>query len=144
MDGLSDQGAGGAVYSLSQVGRIENNTFVDNTGVGDVPCSGGGIVVASSRAGFIIRNNIIAFNNNCGLVCYYENLMELGPNLLWGNMDGDLGEGTYTCPSDWLENLIIADPLFCDPENDDYRISVDSPARQGSVVMGAFADPGCN
>jgi len=29
----------------------------------------------------------------------------------------------------WLENNIDADPLFCDPENGDYRLQLDSPCR---------------
>jgi len=29
----------------------------------------------------------------------------------------------------WLENNIDDDPLFCDPDNDDYRLQLDSPCR---------------
>jgi hypothetical protein len=39
--------------------------------------------------------------------------------------------------------LVIADPKFCGPDNDNYTVAKDSPALTGEEVMGAFSDPGC-
>jgi hypothetical protein len=37
----------------------------------------------------------------------------------------------------------FADPLFCDPVNDDYHVAMNSPAIMGKEVMGAYSEPGC-
>ena len=67
----------------------------------------------------------------------------MGPNLLWQNGGGDLGTGLGECASEWAGVMLFADPLFCDPENDDYRVASNSPAIMGEEVMGAYGEPGC-
>jgi len=48
------------------------------------------------------------------------------------------------CPanSTWREQQIYADPVFCDPDADDYTLATNSPALTGPT-MGAFPEPGC-
>ena len=66
-------------------------------------------------------------------------LSDLGPNLLWANLEGDLGNGAGECPTQWSSIVTIADPYFCNASNDDYTLAQNSPA----LGMGAFPTPGC-
>jgi hypothetical protein len=137
--GGGDTGSGGAVWLIRFSGRIQNNTLVGNFGDGETPCSGGGFALKDTPASLLVRDNIIAFNEGCGIACKGTVLTDLGPNLLWGNIEGDLGNGAGECPAQWFSTVTIADPYFCDASNDDYTLAENSPA----LGMGALPTPGC-
>jgi len=147
--GTGDTGSGGAIWSsvsrlnTSFNGLIANNTIVENQGFGESVCSGGGIALDVTPPGLEIRNNIIALNNSCGITCKDNVESVFGPNLLWDNVNGDLGTGAGECPAEWPDIAIIADPYFCDVIGKDYTVAQNSPALTGPEPMGAFLNPGC-
>jgi hypothetical protein len=133
-------GTGGGMWILVLPGTIRNNTIIGNTGLGGSLCTGGGLLLGGTPASLEVYGNLIAFNSGCGITCRDNVQTVLGPNLLWQNTVSDLGS---VCPPEWAEIQIIADPLFCGPGVDDYRVASDSPALTGEEVMGAFDKPGC-
>jgi len=141
--GGADNGAGGAVRFDFAHGTIVSNTFVDNLGFDETICGGGSLAIAETPSDLEISGNIIAGSRSCGISCRTGIANTLGPNLFWMNTDGDLGSGKGLCPSDWTQNQIFADPLFCSLGTDDYTVAADSPALTGPVLMGAFTTPGC-
>lgn len=67
----------------------------------------------------------------------------LTENLFWSNTPADVDD-PLGCFPDWQSKNLFADPLFCDPTNDDYYARNDSPALSDTLVIGAFAEPGCS
>ncbi|NNF08146.1 MAG: hypothetical protein HKN21_15385 [Candidatus Eisenbacteria bacterium] len=144
-----DSGSGGGVFvftdwqASNQGVYIQNNTIVFNGGGGGrTGCSGGGLVIRHGRE-VVVENNIIANNYDCGLICRDSNNMELGTNLIWGNSEGNFGNGLAECPDEWLEVSVIEDPLFCNPQADVFSLATNSPAIVNGVVMGALPAFGC-
>jgi beta propeller repeat protein len=89
---------------------VINNTFVDN-----------GTALPATRSYQTIINNIVV-NNTIGLSGETGHTPVAHHNLVWGN-DVDyaiVGPGTGD---------VSADPLFADPDNDDYSLLPDSPGR---------------
>lgn len=149
-DGLDsgwETGTGGALSLRGARGSVRHNTIVSSSGTGFADCTGGGILTDSSMERLMIEYNIIVGSSGCGLACYYTipepRLEEIRNNLFWQNLPGDLASGTRACPPDGVSGNVFADPLFCDPAHDDYRLDASSPARLGKEVMGAFDDAGC-
>jgi len=141
---IGDTGSGGAIAALETDGFISNNTMVDNDGQHLTECGGGGLLLWLTGAGLKVEDNIIVGNQQCGIACWWHpTTATMGRNLLWNNAGGNLGVGDGTCPSSWMDSMVIANPLFCDPANDDYRVAENSPAIQGEEVMGAYEQPGC-
>jgi hypothetical protein len=141
---FGDTGSGGAIAALQTDGFISNNTMVDNDGQHLTECGGGGLLLYLTGAGLKVENNIIVGNQQCGIACWWHpTSATMGRNLLWNNAGGNLGAGDGTCPSSWADSMVVADPLFCDPANDDYRVAENSPAIHGKEVMGAYSEPGC-
>jgi hypothetical protein len=67
----------------------------------------------------------------------------LRDNLFWENVLGDIGNESG-CFEGRVSGSLFANPLFCDPTNDDYRLQPGSPALSNpSGVIGAFSEPGC-
>ena len=63
-------------------------------------------------------------------------------NLVWSNQPANLGSGLGECPGEWVDSLIVADPLFCDPATTTTAWPK-TPLQSGKGVMGAFRVPGC-
>jgi hypothetical protein len=86
---------------------------------------------------------VFAFNDGCGIGCYGLVETVLGSNLLWQNTVADVELGGSGCPVGEGNQLVVADPLFCGPEMDNFTVASDSPALTGAVLMGVWTDPGC-
>lgn len=141
--GGGDTGSGGGV-GLSEVsGTFANNTLVANVGQGESLSNGGGLLLRNTRASLEVEGNIFALNEGSGIGCAGEVLIGIRTNLFWQNTVGDVGGGDSTCPLEWSASQIIADPLFCNPATDDFRVASNSPALTGEEVMGAYGEPGC-
>jgi hypothetical protein len=139
---FGDTGSGGAVAALQVRGVIRYNTLVINDGQHLTECGGGGILLWQTNESLSVYGNLIVYNEECGIACW-GGTATMGPNLLWQNGGGDLGTGLGECSGAWAAVLLFADPLFCDPANDDYTVASNSPAVTGEEVMGAYAEPGC-
>lgn len=141
---VGDTGAGGAITVTSVRGTVANNTIVSGDAAGEATCNAGGILIWDGLPGLTIEHNIIALNGQCGLGCFDDIDNTLGTNLFWNNEESDLGIGNRLCPAEWTKSQIFADPLFCDPENDDYHLLPGTPAQVDGVVFGAFPILGCD
>ena len=129
----SAESGGGMAFLLTFAGSVSNNTVVGNGAV-----NGGGIYFQSSSP--VIHNSIIA-SSGSGFGLYATGSSPVISYCdVWGNGDGDYqGCG----PGD---GCISADPLFCDPANDNYFLHVASPCNgtgEGGADMGAFG-VGCS
>lgn len=104
-------------------GKIENNTIAQNF---TENVAGGGLYVCKG----IIRNCII-----------WENKAPINAQIHNSSMP------TYSCIQDWTgggDSNISADPLFFDPENNDFHLKPNSPSlapncAPGYSEMGAYA-----
>lgn len=84
-----------------------------------------------------IQNNIF-YDNNVALYPYLANYLSLSNNLFWENEYNSQGAGltglgvlttiNYNEDSCDIYNNIFLDPLFLDPENNDFHITAQSPA----------------
>jgi hypothetical protein len=84
-----------------------------------------------------VENNIMA-DGGVGIENRSGTLTEFSHNDVWGNVTNYNG-----CSAG--ENDMSTDPIFCDPENDDYRLNPSSPclsAGQGGSDVGALGS-GC-
>ncbi|MBZ0267861.1 DUF5123 domain-containing protein [bacterium] len=117
-----DNGAGLDMFQTS--GEVHHNTFVQNNALGQ----GGGALLINGT-GLEVHHNIFAYNTTTGngsaILCLNSNSVTSSCNLFWGN---DVPVVT-TC------NIVIgqdenleADPLFCDPANEDFTLMASSPA----------------
>ncbi len=139
-------GAGGGLF-FSGPGEISGNTFVANKGLsgGNGACPGGGLTLYSPPTTLAVFGNIFFENPGCNLACSgnMDSGFALGVNLFWENMDPWHNVSLGSCWPSWSENQILADPLFCDPVNDDYHVAVNSPAITPDGVLGVYDTPGC-
>jgi len=90
------------------------------------------------RGSPIIKNNIITNGPRWGIKCE-AGAPDISYNDVWNNNEED-----YSGCSPGIGD-ISADPLFCEPENNNYYLHSSSPCRgsgEGGVDMGAF-DVGC-
>lgn len=141
-------GSGGAMHLGGAYGVVKNNTIVFNQGLPN--CGEGGIGLDYGEPYYlqewIVERNIIAFNTTVGIGCTGRGTTDryvVRDNLLFGNT-ADLGCGNTVCDSTRVSGNIIADPLFCDPENGDFHLAPGSPALDyPGGWLGAFPGPGC-
>ncbi len=141
---FGDTGSGAAVAILQTDGVVRSNTMVENDGHHLTDCGGGGLLLYLTGVGLVVVDNIIVDNQQCGIACWWAGTTAtMRRNLLWNNAGGNLGIGDGGCPSTWADSMIVADPLFCDPANDDFHVAENSPAIHGKEVMGAYREPGC-
>lgn len=108
---------------------IHHNLFDDNGGVANIYVDSpvkfyNNTIVNSQRAGLIIYHALAIIRNNIIIGCPYYGLagspMYNGYNNYYGNDPNYLS----TSPG---EGDISEDPLFVDPENGDYHLSLQSP-----------------
>lgn len=135
--------AGGAIYSslhyYGASGLVRGNTFVGNRAQQGAAIYDDGGSVARLR----VENNIFYANaaevSGGGLHCRGVSTIN-DCNTFWLNEP----DGTSGCSNP--TNVVLADPLFCNPAADDYRLRPDSPCAPLNSptcgLMGAF-DVGC-
>lgn len=102
---------------------LTNNTIVGNGRDGYKDWAGGGVVY--------IENNIIAENGRYGIFKHRDTPVFISYNDVWNNVQGDYYEGYSGDPTPFNPipgtGEISADPLFLDPENDDFHLTAGSP-----------------
>jgi len=148
IDGNSAESEGGAYFRSSNpslynvricdnsslfVGGVaiqwdSNATLTNVTIAGNYSPEVGGICLGSS---FVSLQNCIIWNYASVEVLFWYTGEPCSLAIACSNIEG----GEASIETDelstvlWLENNIDADPLFCDPNNDDYRLQLDSPCR---------------
>ena len=128
---------GHGIYSHNTSGTFERNTITSNILSGIQLETGG-----SASLNF----NNIAMNGYGGVVVEYGVNPFIICNNVWGNSNFANGNyiGYITDQTGYNGNISV-DPLFCDPESDDYSVDAASPVlSQDCGVMGALPDPGCS
>lgn len=111
--------AGGLIYCH---GEIRNNLIAGNSSA-----LGGGL----SMCGGIIENNTIVHNSASRGGAFYCSGGTIRNCIIWGNTATEgaqlykSSQPSYSCVQDWAEGgtgNICADPLFTDPNNNDYHL----------------------
>ena len=92
----------------------------------------------------VIERNIFSGSEGCAVLCRSEPQdVTMRDNLFWDSTPSHVGD-EGGCFSDWEQDNVLTDPLFCDPANDDYRVQPGSPAlTHPGGPIGAFTEPGC-
>jgi hypothetical protein len=127
-----------AIHIYNSYATIVNNTFIGNS----APQYGS--ILLNSKCTISLIKNIIA-NEKLGFGLYA--MLTYGIiesyNIFWGNAKGSMaGRELSLDPTD-----IVADPLFCNIESGDFRISPSSPAspenNPSQELIGAY-ETGCD
>lgn len=122
---------GGFHQHYGKENYIENNIFIDAQ-VQQLQRTR-----TEEHLSFWFERNIVAWSNDTPLMGsnWNDNQFKTDYNVYWhGGKEvkffGDKTLEAWRAERGQDEHSIIADPLFIDPTNDDYRLSDDSPARQ--------------
>ncbi|MBL7131354.1 MAG: right-handed parallel beta-helix repeat-containing protein [Candidatus Omnitrophica bacterium] len=122
--------SGVACYESSDV-SIENNTIVANGGNGGIQCQ--------NNSSPVIKNNIIVGNNSgpghFGICCYGNSYPDISYNDVFDNDDANY-QGCSAGIGD-----ISQDPLFVDPDNDNYHLQETSPCIDAGDPDPQYNDP---
>jgi len=80
-----------------------------------------GVFIADSSP---TLSNLTIVNNKYGIEAYADSEPDISNCILWNNTDGDLFgcRARYSCIERGGEGNITADPLFVDPDHNDYHI----------------------
>jgi hypothetical protein len=146
---IGDSGAGGGLLVSQSSGMIASNTFVENSGRTESGDGGGAITLRHMRPATVaedlrVESNIMTSNvGGVIAVAYSSGRVQLGVNLTWLNSGPGLVKIQSVVPATWGSGFLEADPQFCDPERNDFRVSQTSPAIRGEGVMGAYTEVGC-
>ena len=110
---------------------IENNTSVDGESIG--------IGITHWRPGSTVRNNIVSGHHTPYIVSASPTGI-FRDNLLWDVTHWENARECFTLPQSvgGGQGVIMADPRFAAPEQDDFRLLADSPALRGKDGLGAF------
>lgn len=138
-----DTGSGGGISANKMAGELRYNTIAYNEALGESPCAGGGVNFYGIDGPLNVDHNIIANNAGCGISCRPRVFATFGQNLLWANGIEDIGTTPQPCPSSWSSASVVADPEFCAPEVDDFRVAATSPALGANGPFGAIPAAGC-
>ncbi len=122
---------GGGIYcKYAAAPVITNNTIVQNTTV----FGGGGIYCRESTP--IVYNTILCDNEGPKgpqAILAHASTLSISDSLVKG---GQAGIHIYTgCTLDWGEGMIDDDPLFVDPDQDDFHITWKSPCRNAGDLF---------
>jgi len=115
------------VISSVGSGDVTGNTLDSNMSAG-----AGGILIGSSAIG--VYNNIVANTTGTGILSSGAS-PALSYNLVWNNSGGD-----YTGCVPGVGSL-SGDPLFIDPQTNDYHLGLHSPAIDAGIPGPLFDDP---
>lgn len=133
---------GGLTVIDSPLAEIRNNTFYRCYADAD-PYYGGACFTAGgfSPVGTttILENNVFAESQGSSAISLSADFPSELPyihscNVFWGNALGDYSPSSF--PLDPVVADISADPLFCNPEYEDWSVRANSPCAPG-------ASPGC-
>jgi hypothetical protein len=116
--------AGGAIEILGSTSRVQirNNTFYR------CAAASGSAVSWAGWRGAVERNIVV----ECSSPALRGDPTNAGCNLMWEIDDPYLG-----WPEEFIENDLVGDPQFCDPENLDFTLQSSSPAAaQNSPTCG--------
>jgi len=107
------------------------NPILENiTAFGNIPELNGGGIYCSYQSSPALENCVF-WENTPYEVCFSDedipNSITISCSDIQGGEEGIETNGNGTVY--WLADNIDADPLFCDPENGDYRLQLDSPCR---------------
>ncbi|MBD3334394.1 MAG: hypothetical protein GF355_02660 [Candidatus Eisenbacteria bacterium] len=137
---------GSGIYNDDPIGVVRNNTFYGNIG------SGGAITFRIISEADIERNIIAGTVGGYALECEPGDGFFPTPHFLCNAFwDNDMGTATGAgCVEVFYHpGNFEANPLFCDPETQDFRLSENSPCAPGNHpegdpcgLIGAF-DVGC-
>ncbi len=120
----------GAIYYYSSIGTVENNTFVDNTSPGRAT------VVVHASNGVVVRQNIFAGETHGYGLQFFQCSGVHACNIYWENANGAID------PPALGDDELVADPLFCAPNQGVYALYDISPAAPGNSpcgqLIGAF------
>ncbi|MBN2171273.1 MAG: right-handed parallel beta-helix repeat-containing protein [Candidatus Krumholzibacteriota bacterium] len=120
----------GAIYLYASSSLITGNTFYENTSPGHAT------VVINESAGTVVERNILARETNGFGLRYIACTGVHGCNIYWDNADGPID------PPGLAADEIVADPLFCEPWQDNFMIYDISPAAPEhspcGLLVGAF------
>ena len=135
---ITGNGHHGIVIDHSEYATILiiNNTIACNEGIG----------VYAMMGSPIISHNIITNNVGSGVAVEVTANPSFQCNDVWGNSNYANGNyvGFISDQTGYNGNISV-DPLFCNPDLDDYSVDVASPVlSQDCGVMGALPDPGCS
>jgi len=135
------RGSGGSIHASGWAVSVVGNTIVG--GQGRWPCDGAAVDVDGTGKTLSVQRNIIAYTKGPGLDCFHNaNTDRVRENILFGNSGN-----TQWCPEHCGKTMSlwnwVVDPLFCDPEADDYRVAPNSPTLSGLLRIGADLGIGC-
>ncbi|MEE9131513.1 MAG: hypothetical protein V3T84_15970 [Phycisphaerales bacterium] len=123
---------GGGVFDQNATALLINSTLIANQVSGLIGLGGGMVVLSDSFARVI--NTTIAANSAIegGAVATINSITRVSNSLLWANIPDEISGSANVFYSNiqggWFgDGNIDADPLFVDPDNDDYHISASSP-----------------
>ncbi len=123
---------GGILVSAGDNNVLINNTIADNASSSG---QGGGVCIWYSDSTVVLNNIVVGSPAGYGIYSSNSHNSVIEYNDVWENSPADY-EGTT--PG---EGCISADPLFCDPENNNYYFHTASPCHgtgQGGADIGAF------
>jgi parallel beta-helix repeat protein len=153
---------GGGIYCEDGSPLIENCLIMRNRTCLDpeTACSGGGIYIVGPNPSAVVRGCTIVGNqtqDGGGVFCFYGSVT-LENTIVWGNQayrsgdqihhGGGLATVTFYCSCvdtsgvegsgvvEYLGGMVYIDPLFCNPDIDDYTLAADSPCLPGNQPAG--------
>lgn len=136
----ASRSGGAIVRGYDSPVEISNTTIVEN----EAAEIGGAIVNATSGSGFSLSRCVIVMNRSP-----LDIVVSGGPYtaeccVIWNPVGSMLPDELFG-----IEGNFSLDPLFCDPDNDDFTLAADSPCAPGNHpdgvdcgLIGAF-DVGC-
>ncbi|MBD3162504.1 MAG: hypothetical protein GF328_10395, partial [Candidatus Latescibacteria bacterium] len=114
---------GGGVY-IGYTGSVPRSRFFSNTFAGNRAARGAGAFDRGGTGGALAFNNIFyrneATESGGALECESEPMFNYC-NAFWENLPDDTGACSHE------DRPLFADPLFCAPDRDDYRLQNGSP-----------------
>jgi len=114
---------------------VESNTSVNGSSYG--------IGFVHWRPGSVVRNNIASGHHAPYIISGFLSYGRSGrfrDNLLWDAQNWEEVRHCFTIPQSVGsgQGVIMADPRFAAPKQDDFRLLPDSPALRGKRTLGAF------
>jgi predicted outer membrane repeat protein len=164
VNGNSSEGHGGGLYLYESSPLFSQSLITGNSAVDH----GGGLYCAVSYPDL----QQVTFSDNSasdggGIYCIWESCPGLENCIMWGDQPQEIsfysmfgwnaltiscsniegGEESIETNGNgavyWAEDNIDADPLFCDPDNGDYRLPLESPCRTDVCGFMGFTGETC-
>jgi hypothetical protein len=135
VDNFATGPGSGVALRIYRPSVILKNTFWRNTATYSIGASA--VMFADEEPGYELQNNVIAGSvGPCGAIHDFSGVVSSSCNILW---DNEGGETEYFVPGPTDREV---DPLFCDPDSEDFAVSSESPCLPenslGCGLIGAF------